>query len=209
MDAGADVNARESEPGFSPLHSAACSNRDAAAVTAAVQTLVAAGADVRARSTTGLEPLHLAVYNKNAAAASAAVKTLVEAGANVRAKNNIGLEPLHGAAANPCTEAAAAAVQALMDAGADLNASAADGPRPLHCTAGRLPTALLLVRLGTSLSLRDNVGRTTLEVASGGNAAAEAALHQASISERRCACCGAGGERLKRCIRCRAVSYCG
>ena len=127
----------------------------------------------------------------------------------MRAKGVNGQEPLHAAAANRNTEAAAAAVQALVDAGADLNASAANGRRPLHFTAGHLPTALLLVRLGASLSLRDDAGRTTLEAASGGRAAAEAALRQASISERRCAGCGAGGERLKRCIRCRSVSYCG
>ena len=82
-----------------------------------------------------------------------------------------------------------------------------DGRRPLHL-AHRQGTALLLVRLGASLSLRDDAGRTALEVAAGGSAARHAALRQASISERRCAGCGAGGERLKRCIRCRAFSYC-
>ena len=96
----------------------------------------------------------------------------------MRAKAKNGLDPLHAAAFNTCAEAAAAAIQALVDAGADLNASAADGRRPLHCTAGRLPTALLLVRLGASLSLRDNAGRTTMEAAADGNAAAEAALSQ-------------------------------
>ena len=82
-----------------------------------------------------------------------------------------------------------------------------DGRCPLHIVC-HLDTALLLVRLGASLSLRDNNGRTALESAAGGSAAAEAALRQASISDRCCAGCGTGGERLKRCMRCRAVSYC-
>ena len=142
----------------------------------------------------GRSALQWAVYrNPDAAAVTAAVQALVAAGADVRAKDSSGQEPLHLAAVNPCTDAAAAAVQALVDAGADLNASAADGRRPLHLTARRLPTALLLVRLGASLSLRDAAGWTTLVVAADGNAAAEAALRQASISDRRCAGCGAGG----------------
>ena len=90
---------------------------------------------------------------------------------------------------------------------AHLNCALVDGRRPLHL-ARHLDTALLLVRLGASLSMRDNNGGTALEAAAGGSAAAGAALRQASISERHCAGCGAGGERLKRCIRCRTVSYC-
>ena len=127
----------------------------------------------------------------------------------MRAKDANGEEPLHYAAFNQCAEAAAAAVQALFAAGADLNCSTLNGRRPLHFADVHLDTALLLVRLGASLMLRDHEGRTTLDVAANGDAAARAALRQASASERRCAGCGAGGERLKRCIRCRAVSYCG
>ena len=164
---------------------------------------------MRAKDNYGDEPLQHAALNENAGVASATVRVLVAAGADVRAKNNKGQEPLHAAACNRKDTAAAAAVHALVDAGADLNASAADGSRPLHYAAGHLPTALLLVRFGASLSLRDKAGRTALEAASGGIAATEAALRQGSISERRCAGCGAGGERLKRYIRCRSVSYCG
>ena len=148
---------------------------------------------MRAKDNYGDEPLQHAALNENAGVASATVRVLVAAGADVRAKNNKGQEPLHAAACNRKDTAAAAAVHALVDAGADLNASAADGRRPLHLTARRLPTALLLVRLGASLSLRDAAGWTTLVVAADGNAAAEAALRQASISDRRCAGCGAGG----------------
>ena len=99
-------------------------------------------------------------------------------------------------------------MQALVTAGAHLNGSTAEGRRPLHFAAGRLVPALLLVRLGASLSLRDNTGRTALEAAAGGSAAAKAALRRAAASERLCTGCGAGGERLKRCQRCHAASYC-
>ena len=79
LDAGADVNARESRGGFSALHFAAF-NRDAAAVKAAVQALVAAGADVRAKAIDGREPLDCVPLNRNAEAAAAAVQSLVAAG---------------------------------------------------------------------------------------------------------------------------------
>ena len=205
LDAGQDVDAR-GRRGFTPLHSA-MSKSDAEAVKAVVAMLVAAGADLRAKDTLGMEPLHYAALNRNAEAAAAAVAALVEAGAVVRAKDSKGVEPLHIAAVYPNAEPAAALVTALVAAGADLNCAMSDGRRPLH-EARHMDTALLLVRLGASLSLRDNLGRTALEAAAGGSASAQAALRQASISERRCAGCGAGGERLKRCIRCRAVSYC-
>ena len=133
---------------------------------------------------------------------------LVAAGADVNAANNDGRQALHVAVLNRSSNAAAVAVKALVAAGANLNGACADGSRPLHLAAGSLVPALLLVRLGASLSLRDNAGRTALEVVAGGNAAFEAALRQAAGNERHCAGCGAGGERLKRCMRCRAASYC-
>ena len=120
----------------------------------------------------------------------------------MRAKDSAGREPLHAAASNPNAEAAAAAVTALMAAGADLNGSAADGRRPLHLTNGNLQTALLLVRLGASLMLRNNSRKTAFQTAAAGSAAAEAALRQACSRERHCAGCGAGGEHLKRCSLC-------
>ena len=172
-----------------------------------IRVLVAAGANARAKDSNGNQPLYHAAYNQNSEASAAAVAALVAAGGDVRAKDNDGIQPLHLAAANQNAAAAAAAVAALVAAGADLNGSSSDGNRPLHL-ARHLDTALLLVRLGASLSMRDNNGGTALEAAAGGSAAAGAALRQASISERHCAGCGAGGERLKRCIRCRTVSYC-
>ena len=162
---------------------------------------------MRAKENEGYEPIHQAAFNPDAEAAAAAVAALIAAGVDVRAKASNGDEPFHAVANNDNAEAAAAAAAALVAAGADLNASLSDGRRPLH-VARHLDTALLLVRLGASLSLRDNAGRTALETAARGCAETEAALRQASASERHCAGCGAGGERLKRCPRCRAASYC-
>ena len=173
-----------------------------------MEALVAAGSDVRAKAFRGGEPLHYAAGNTNAEAAAAAVTALVAAGADVHSAVPDGRQPLHVAVQNHSTSAAAALVKALVAAGADLNGAYVDGRRPLHLVAGRLVPALVLVRLGASLSLRDNAGRTALEAASGGNAAFEAALRRAAKKERHCTGCGAGGERLKRCTRCRAASYC-
>ena len=100
MDAGAVANARESATRISLLHWAVRKNTDAAAVTAAVQALLEAGADVRAKAGEGLEPLHSVSLNENAEAAAAAVQALVAAGADVRARSSIGKEPLHAAARN-------------------------------------------------------------------------------------------------------------
>ena len=69
----------KSNSGTEPLHSAA-SNKNPEAAAAAVQALVAAGADVRAKDNDGLEPLHYAALNDNAEAAASAVQALVTAG---------------------------------------------------------------------------------------------------------------------------------
>ena len=55
LEAGADVNAKWSLE-LTPLHEAAYFNIDAAAVTAAVEVLLGAGADVRATDNFSREP---------------------------------------------------------------------------------------------------------------------------------------------------------
>ena len=70
-------------------------NTDAAAVTAAVEALVAAGADVRAESDLGeFQPLHYAADNHNAQASAAAVQALLAAGADALAEDDEGETPI-------------------------------------------------------------------------------------------------------------------
>ena len=84
---GADVHERGGVQGSTALAYAVGTCADAATLTALVETLVAAGADVRAKDDRGYEPLHVAALNGSAEAAAAAVRALVAAGAEVRAEN--------------------------------------------------------------------------------------------------------------------------
>ena len=73
---------------------AAGDNNDAVTVTTALETLLAAGADVRAKNMYGGEPLHDAVKNGSVQAAAAGVLVLLAAGADALAKDTNGFTPL-------------------------------------------------------------------------------------------------------------------
>lgn len=91
---GADANA-ESSCGLRPL-AVAAQNRHAAAATANVRALVAAGAAVNHKgSEDGGTPLHYAAINPSEAAARAAVQALIDSGAAVNSECSSGLQPLH------------------------------------------------------------------------------------------------------------------
>ena len=76
---------------------------------------------------------------------------------------------MHYAANIASPEVSAAVVEILLvAAGADTNAAGRSRMRPLHLVVACLDTALLLVRLGASLSLCDAAGRTALKVAARG-----------------------------------------
>ena len=85
------------------------------------RTLVARGADVRARNRRGAEPLHAAVIGGPGSATwnptrqQAVIAYLIEAGADPNATAAGGVTPLHRAVRNRCS----AAVEALLGAGAD------------------------------------------------------------------------------------------
>ena len=85
------------------------------------RTLVARGADVRARNRRGAEPLHAAVTGGPGSATwnptrqQAIIVYLIEAGADPDATAAGGVTPLHRAVRNRCS----AAVEALLGAGAD------------------------------------------------------------------------------------------
>ena len=108
-----------SPDGFTALHYPAFFGRgDAVEVSRA---LLAAGADVNARSANEFSvlPLHSAVAGGHGAVAA----LLIEAGADVNARQRHGWTPLHGAAQNGAVET----VDRLLAAGADPTARNDDG----------------------------------------------------------------------------------
>lgn len=102
--------------GDTALHFAAAAYKSETA-----RTLIAAGADVRAKNRFGDEPLHAAAVGSpgshfwNPAAQVAIIECLIGAGADPNAADKRGVTPLHKAVRTRC----AAAVRALLQHGAD------------------------------------------------------------------------------------------
>jgi hypothetical protein len=102
--------------GDTALHFAA-----AAYETDMVRTLIAQGAEVRAKNRLGDEPLHAAAMGTpdsghwNPKAQSAAITALVKAGSDPDAVNKMGVSPLLKAVRSRCAEA----VRTLLELGAD------------------------------------------------------------------------------------------
>ncbi len=90
-------------------------------------TLIANGADVRARDKDGVTPLHRAV----AAGRVAIVELLIAKGAETDARSNEGVAPLHVAAMSD----RAAVAEILIARGAEINARTRSGYTPLLCAA--------------------------------------------------------------------------
>ena len=88
----------------------------------AIQVLLDAGADIKARNKDGEGPLHLAALW----GASGNAQALLDAGADVMARDEDGSTPLHWAA----WDATPANIQALLDAGADAKAKNKEGKTP-------------------------------------------------------------------------------
>ena len=115
--------------GDTGLHVAAAASRPAAA-----ESLIAKGADVRARNRRGAEPLHYAA-DGNAAGADgdpgaqrAVIASLILAGADPNTRDKSGVAPLHRAVRTRATSA----VGALLDNGADVRLGNKQGSTPLH-----------------------------------------------------------------------------
>ncbi len=115
--------------GDTALHIAAAAHRRELA-----ESLVANGADVRARNRRGAEPLHYAADGSPGAdhgdrvAQRDVITRLIVAGADPNALDNSGVAPLHRAVRNRCT----AAVTALIENGADPRLMNKNGSTPLH-----------------------------------------------------------------------------
>ena len=109
-----------------PLHWAAHYGRSTIAA-----TLIAAGAEVNAKSNIGSTPLHEAAYAGHATIAAA----LIAAGAEVNAKDNDGETPLHEAVSVYWRGRASVVVSLLLTAGAEVNAKDNGGETPLRRAA--------------------------------------------------------------------------
>lgn len=114
---GADVNAKDSRLGRTPLHAAA-----AAKQSKAVALFLESGADVSAPDDkNGFTPLHLATDNFEV------VRLLLSHGADVNARDHKGQTPLHHA-----FSADTAVLQLLLDAGADARIRDNAGKTPIQ-----------------------------------------------------------------------------
>ena len=98
------------------------------------ESLVAKGADVRARNRRGAEPLHYAAdggpdaEHWDPVAQRKVIASLIAAGADPNALDKSGVAPLHRAVRGRCS----AAASALIDNGADPRLKNKSGSTPLH-----------------------------------------------------------------------------
>ncbi len=136
--------------GMTPLHAAALLGS-----AESVEILLAAGADVQARSTMGATPLILG------ASSPEKVKLLVLAGSDPNAQTKAGITPLMIAAD---AARSAGSVRILLRAGADLHRASERGTTALLAAAagGDLETVRLLIRNGAKIEQADKGGFTPL-----------------------------------------------
>jgi len=147
------------------------------------ESLVARGAEVRARNRRGAEPLHYAAdggpgtNHEDPAAQGDVIAYLIAAGADPNAVDKSGVAPLHRAVRHRCSAAAGS----LIDNGADPLLTNGRGSTPLHLAVqntgksnsgsdackdeqGRL--IALLLRHGASPNDTDANGRSVADAAS-------------------------------------------
>lgn len=155
--AGVDVNATEANDAgteFSILHVAVQNARDRAVVDV-IPCLLAAGADVNARTVHNVTPLHIAVSLK----LRDVVDLLLAAGADPTAYSPKGLgAPLHEA-----VRFAPELVEPLLRAGADVNRPHGSSETPLMMAASRSPTTVrALIDAGADVNAVNRLEETAL-----------------------------------------------
>jgi ankyrin repeat protein len=119
-----------------------------------VELLIAKGADIEAKDSLGMTPLHWAfIMGKN----NDIIEVLIAKGANINARLNNGKTLLHDTRLDDA--------KLLIAMGADVNATDRDGKTPLHVAAfwGRREMAELLIANGANVNAKDNDGRTPLQ----------------------------------------------
>ncbi len=126
---------------------------------AVAERLIREGADVNARDSFGMTPLHTAVR----AGRNDVVEVLVAHGADVNARSDRGQTPLFCAVAAEGEQIA----EHLIAHGADVNAKDNYGMTPLHCAAaaGHEEAVRVLLAAGADIGIKDNEGRSPLDLA--------------------------------------------
>ena len=119
IDRGANVNIKLDQGGHTPLMTAA-ENTNVDSSLDTVKLLLASGADINARSNTGMSALSYAVANSNQKSSLETVKLLLDSGADIEIRNNIGSTPLIVATVNSDTKSSLDTIKLLIDYGADL-----------------------------------------------------------------------------------------
>lgn len=160
---GVDIDARSTSRNCTSLH-LACQNPDALAGKEHVATmLMRLGADVNARTSDGLAPLHCAALCGYDCAT--VVDALLEFGAEVDAREATFNEtPLHMAALTDCC----LSIDVLLADGADINARGHRNRTPLHNAArkGSVRSTRALIREDADPFLTDDLGYTASKYAS-------------------------------------------
>ncbi len=143
---------REATPEFTPgeLHRAALRGDNAE-----VRRLISNGADVNACDSSGWSPLFSAAVVGNAEA----VRLLLASGADVNVHAPNGNTPLH--------HSSGIITRILLENGANVNAVSNDDWTALHSAAyfGRIETARILLDHGADPNVRNDAGKTPLEIA--------------------------------------------
>jgi len=141
------------EPGWTPLHCAACSGHEEV-----VRMLLASGADIGAVGDQGETPLHVAA----SAAHVAIIELLVQHGADIRARTMSGETPLH------CAARAAVAVEVKLTADSLKCACRRhkdDAYERTHPDESKAESAELLITLGAAADVANADGATPLMLA--------------------------------------------
>ena len=182
LKASADVDARDKISKHTPLFYATSLFRsiDPAKKLASTRLLLKAGADINARSDSGLTPLNFSGmlgFGYFPRAETELVRMLIAAGADVNAEDDEKGTPLLEWA-----DASAGAVKLLLDAGADPNAANSSGETPLiratafGATSDSTEIVSLLLEAGAEVDARASDGTTSLWAAASRGQAENVAL---------------------------------